>query len=199
MESKNPMATIQAMVKAPKNQFNSFGKYAYRSAEDIVEAVKPIINPLGFHLTLSDEVILVGERYYIKSTASISNGQLTFSASAFAREEFDKKGMDTAQISGSTGSYSRKYALNGLFALDDTKDPDATNTHGKDQKKVQNEVAKPIEPKIELGEFQEIQTIVNGCINIAQLTELWADMEDYYKVIPSVKDLFTNKKTQLTK
>jgi hypothetical protein len=199
MESKNPMATIQAMVKAPKNQFNSFGKYAYRSAEDIVEAVKPIINPLGFHLTLSDEVILVGERYYIKSTASISNGQLTFSASAFAREEFDKKGMDTAQISGSTGSYSRKYALNGLFALDDTKDPDATNTHGKDQKKVQNEVAKPIEPKIELAEFQEIQTIVNGCINIAQLTELWADMEDYYKVIPSVKVLFTNKKTQLTK
>lgn len=197
--SKNPMAEIQAMVKAPKNQFNSFGKYAYRSAEDIVEAVKPIINPLGFHLTLSDEVILVGERYYIKSTASISNGEHTFSASAFAREEFDKKGMDSAQISGSTGSYSRKYALNGLFALDDTKDPDATNTHGKDQKKVQNEAPKPIEPKIELGEFQEIQTIVNACTNIAQLTELWADMEDYYKGISTVKDLFTNKKTQLTK
>jgi len=198
MESKNPMATIQAMVKAPKNQFNSFGKYAYRSAEDIVEAVKPIINPLGFHLTLSDEVILVGERYYIKSTASISNGTLTFSASAFAREELDKKGMDTAQISGSTGSYSRKYALNGLFALDDTKDPDATNTHGKEQKKVQNEVPKAIEPKIELNEFQEIQTIVNASSSMGELSQLWADLEDYYKVIPSVKDLFTNRKKQLS-
>jgi hypothetical protein len=198
MESKNPMATIQAMVKAPKNQFNSFGKYAYRSAEDIVEAVKPIINPLGFHLTLSDEVILVGERYYIKSTASISNGTLTFSASAFAREEHDKKGMDTAQISGSTGSYSRKYALNGLFALDDTKDPDATNTHGKEQKKVQNEVPKAIEPKIELNEFQEIQTIVNASSSMGELSQLWADLEDYYKVIPSVKDLFTNRKKQLS-
>jgi hypothetical protein len=196
--SKNPMAEIQAMVKAPKNQFNSFGKYAYRSAEDIVEAVKPIINPLGFHLTLSDEVILVGERYYIKSTASISNGEHTFSASAFAREELDKKGMDTAQISGSTGSYSRKYALNGLFALDDTKDPDATNTHGKEQKKVQNEVPKAIEPKIELNEFQEIQTIVNASSTMGELSQLWADLEDYYKSIPSVKDLFTNRKKQLS-
>lgn len=197
MKNENPMATIQAMVKAPKNQFNSFGKYAYRSAEDIVEAVKPIINPLGFHLTLSDDVVMIGDRYYIKSTASISNGTLTFSASAFAREEHDKKGMDSAQISGSTGSYSRKYALNGLFALDDTKDPDATNTHGKEQKKVQVEVAKPIEPKIESHVFQEIQKIVGSASTIGELSQLWTDLEDYYKEISSVKELFTLRKTQL--
>jgi len=105
--------------------------------------------------------------------------------------------MDSAQISGSTGSYSRKYALNGLFALDDTKDPDATNTHGKEQKKVQNEVAKPIEPKIESHVFQEIQQIVGSASTIGELSQLWADLEDYYKEITSIKELFTTRKTQL--
>lgn len=125
----NELAKIQAAVKAPKGQFNSFGKYKYRSCEDIIEAVKPIINPKGFYLILSDEIVEIGGRFYIKATASISNGTETFSSSAFAREEESRKGADGAQITGAASSYARKYALNGLFAIDDTRDSDATNTH----------------------------------------------------------------------
>lgn len=125
----NTLAKIQAAVKAPKGQFNSFGKYKYRSCEDIVEAIKPVINPLGFYLTLSDEIVNIGERFYIKATATVSNGEEGFSVSAFAREEENKKGMDGAQVTGAASSYARKYALNGLFAIDDTKDADATNDH----------------------------------------------------------------------
>lgn len=123
------LAKLQSLIKAPKGQFNAFGKYKYRSCEDIVEAVKPIINKAGYHLTLSDEVVEVGGRVYIKATATLSNGTNTYQSTSFAREEETKKGMDAAQITGSASSYARKYALNGLFAIDDTKDSDATNKH----------------------------------------------------------------------
>lgn len=131
------LSKIQNEVKAPKGQFNSYGKYRYRSAEDIVEAVKPVINSYGYYLTLNDEIVLIGNRYYIKATATLSNGQETFTASAFAREEETKKGMDGSQITGAASSYARKYALNGLFAIDDTKDSDATNTHDKEHDNVE--------------------------------------------------------------
>jgi len=128
------LAKIQALVKAPKGQFNNFGKYKYRSCEDIVEAIKPVINPLGFALTLSDEVILIGQRFYIKATATLTDGNEMYTATAFAREEEAKKGMDGSQITGASSSYARKYALNGLFAIDDTKDADSINT-GKEELK----------------------------------------------------------------
>jgi len=123
------LAEIQALIKAPKGQFNSFGKYKYRSAEDILEAVKVVINPLGYWITLADELIQVGERYYIKATATLTDGTNNYHSTAFAREEESKKGMDGSQVTGASSSYARKYALNGLFAIDDTKDSDATNTH----------------------------------------------------------------------
>jgi hypothetical protein len=123
------LSKIQSLVKAPKGQVNKFGNYKYRSCEDIVEAVKLVINPLGYYLTITDEIVSIGERIYVKATATLSNGEYTFTASAYAREEETKKGMDAAQITGSASSYARKYALNGLFAIDDTKDADATNTH----------------------------------------------------------------------
>jgi hypothetical protein len=126
------LAKIQSLVKAPKGQFNKFGNYKYRSCEDIVEAVKVVINPLGFYLTLMDEIVLIGTRVYVKATATLSNGEQTYTATAYAREEETKKGMDGAQVTGAASSYARKYALNGLFAIDDTKDADATNTHDKD-------------------------------------------------------------------
>lgn len=127
------LAEIQALVKAPKGQFNSFGKYKYRSAEDIMESVKPVINPLGYWLIVSDEVVLIGTRFYVKATATLTNGTNTYTSTAYAREEESKKGMDGSQITGSSSSYSRKYALSGLFALDDNKDADATNTGGSDE------------------------------------------------------------------
>ena len=128
------LAKIQALVKAPKGQFNNFGKYKYRSCEDIVEAIKPVINPLGFALTLSDEVVLIGQRFYIKATATLTDGNEMYTATAFAREEEAKKGMDGSQITGASSSYARKYALNGLFAIDDTNDADSINT-GKEELK----------------------------------------------------------------
>ena len=124
------LVKIQAELKAPKNQVNSFGKYKYRSAEDIIEAVKPILNKYETALIVSDEVVQVGDRIYIKATATLLDlMDFNISVSGWAREEDVKKGMDAAQITGSASSYARKYALNGLFAIDDTKDSDATNDH----------------------------------------------------------------------
>jgi len=117
---------IQNELKAPKGQFNAFGKYRYRSAEDIIESVKPILFKHGYCLIITDEMVEVGGRVYVQSTARISNGESVFSAVGFAREEENKKGMDCSQITGAASSYARKYALNGLFAIDDTKDADSS-------------------------------------------------------------------------
>lgn len=127
------LSLIQSQIKAPKGQFNKFGNYKYRSCEDIVEAAKPVLHKYGFALVITDEIVMIGNRFYIKATASITNGTEFFSACGYAREEEIKKGMDGSQITGAASSYARKYALNGLFAIDDTKDADATNTHGKEQ------------------------------------------------------------------
>ena len=123
------MKDIQAELKAPKGQFNSFGKYKYRSCEDIVEAAKPVLFKHGCHINLSDDMVQVGERIYVKAVATVFKGDVVIGTStAFARESFDKKGMDDSQITGTASSYARKYALNGLFAIDDTKDAD-TDEH----------------------------------------------------------------------
>ena len=129
---------IQQKLKAPKNQTNAFGKYKYRSCEDILEAVKPLL-PKGFVLLLSDEVVCVGDKNYVKSTVSIDtlyteDNENTVKSTAYAREAESQKGMNDSQLTGSTSSYARKYALNGLFAIDDTKDSDATNKHDKEEK-----------------------------------------------------------------
>ena len=121
------LVAIQSELKAPKGQFNAFGKYNYRSAEDILEAVKPLLKKNGCKLTIMDEIVLIGERYYVKAIATISDGTQSLSVCAFAREEDEKKGMDASQVTGAASSYARKYAMNGLFAIDDTKDADALN------------------------------------------------------------------------
>jgi hypothetical protein len=126
------LITIQNKLKAPKGQFNSFGKYNYRNCEDILEAVKPLLLETNTYLTLSDEIVHIGERYYVKATAMLYGpDEALFVTTAYAREEDSKKGMDGAQITGAASSYARKYALNGLFCIDDTKDADTTNDHGK--------------------------------------------------------------------
>lgn len=122
---------IQRELKAPKGQTNSFGKYKYRSLEDILEALKPIMSKHKCFLVINDEIVLVGDRYYVKATATLHSDEgQSISSTALAREDIDKKGMDLSQLTGATSSYARKYALNGLFAIDDTKDADATNEHG---------------------------------------------------------------------
>lgn len=124
------LAEIQEHLNAPKNQYNSFGKYKYRSCEDILEGVKPLLK--GLFLSISDEIVLIGDRYYVKATAIITDGENSHSASAIAREEENKKGMDAAQVTGATSSYARKYCLNGLFGIDDSKDAD-TDEHKQQQ------------------------------------------------------------------
>ena len=128
-------------MKAPKGQTNKFGGYRYRSAEDILEALKPLLGEWGCSLVIQDDMVEVGGRVYVKATANLIDNETesVLSTSAFAREAETKKGMDDAQITGSASSYARKYALNGLFAIDDTKDPDATNTHGKDRSQAVNQ------------------------------------------------------------
>ena len=116
---------IQQELKAPKGQYNSFGKYHYRSCEDIVESVKPLLAKHGVQLTLTDDIVMVGDRIYVKATATLCDEKgVSETATAFAREPEQKKGMDESQITGTASSYARKYALNGLFLIDDTKDPD---------------------------------------------------------------------------
>lgn len=124
---------IQEELKAPKNQFNKFGNYAYRSCEDIYNAVKPLLAKYGLVLTLTDELVMIGERYYIKATATLQENAILYIKNvAYAREEETKKGQDGSQITGASSSYARKYALNGLFLIDDVRDSDTTNTHGKE-------------------------------------------------------------------
>lgn len=120
------LMAVQAELKAPKNQHNSFGKYDYRSAEDIIEAVKPLLKDNGLFLNMSDEIVLIGDRYYVKATVKVVDvvtGE-SVQTSALAREAAQKKGMDESQVTGTASSYARKYALNGLFAIDDNRDAD---------------------------------------------------------------------------
>jgi len=146
---------VQQELKAPKNQKNNFGGYNYRSCEDIFEAVKPLLEKEKLTLRVTDELVLIGDRYYIKATAILSDGKETIENVAYAREEETKKGMDGSQITGASSSYARKYALNGLFLIDDVKDSDSTND-GSEKPKVEikkvtpkkavtTEVAKPVE------------------------------------------------------
>ena len=127
MEAKTlqqKLIEIQVELKAPKSQFNKFGGYNYRNCEDILEAVKPLCAKHEIVPLLSDEIVMIGDRFYIKATAKVTDGKDEIATTAFARESKDKKGMDESQITGSASSYARKYALNGLFCIDDTKDAD---------------------------------------------------------------------------
>lgn len=129
MKLKEKLRKIQVELKAPKSNRNDFGKYNYRSCEDILEAVKPLLDKYDCTLSIKDDIVLIGDRYYIKAEATLSSGDESMTGTAFAREDESKKGMDASQVTGATSSYARKYALNGLFLIDDSKlepvaDPD---------------------------------------------------------------------------
>lgn len=146
------LMTIQSKLVAPKNQFNKFGNYKYRSCEDILEALKPLLRETKTTLTINDDIVLVGDRIYVKATAVLSDceSDSVVSNSAFAREPESKKGSDDSQVTGATSSYARKYALNGLFCIDDTKDADATNTHDKEDSKTETTNKKASAKQVEI-------------------------------------------------
>lgn len=169
------LLAVQDELKAPKSQYNNFGRYAYRNAEDIVEAVKPLLKKHGVLLTLSDEVVVIGERTYIKAAAKvtdINDFEKSIEVNAFAREPETKKGMDESQITGAASSYARKYALNGLFAIDDTKDADNMHNPDKTVKLADEEELKSLKTQI-----IKICTTVGGQKN----EELMATLKNFTK------------------
>lgn len=147
---------IQKALKAPKNQYNSFGKYKYRNCEDILEAVKPLLGDSTLYI--SDEIVEIGGRVYVKATATFNDGKEVIKVSAFARESEIKKGMDDSQITGATSSYARKYALNGLFLIDDTKDADTMDNSKEDKKVVKLATKEQVE---KLKKIDDIPAMLN--------------------------------------
>jgi len=142
------LVKIQKELKAPKNQYNSFGKYHYRSCEDILEAIKPLLSENGLFMMIGDEIIEVAGNAYVKATVTITDGVKDFTVTALAREAQEKKGMDPSQMTGTASSYARKYALNGMFLIDDTKDAD-TDEH---KSQVIKQVSKPTAQDIPSGD-----------------------------------------------
>lgn len=178
------LLAVQSELKAPKGQYNSFGKYKYRSCEDIVEAVKPILAKYKSLILLNDEIVEVSGRFYVKATARFldcENGD-SMDVSAYAREDESKKGMDGAQVTGATSSYARKYALNGLLAIDDTKDADATNTHGKDEPAlpvhVCNRCKQTIEAKKHNGKMYSAECIAENAMKAFGQELCWGCMNE---------------------
>ena len=171
------LIAIQSELKAPKSQFNKFGGYKYRKAEDILEAVKPLLAKQKCTLTITDDVVLIGNRIYVKATATIKNEKGEFeTTTGWAREEETKKGMDGSQITGASSSYARKYALNGLFAIDDNADSDATNDlqHQAAQQQTQTlhptaqaaqAVQQPATPQYHTNDLNEGLAYLSRCVN----------------------------------
>ena len=190
------LAEIQRTLNAPKNQYNSFGKYKYRSCEDILEGVKPLLN--GLFLSISDEVVLIGDRYYVKATATITDGDVSHTATALAREEESKKGMDSAQVTGATSSYARKYCLNGLFGIDDSKDAD-TDEHKNQQQaaKLQQQSKPKPSPQDVLKAFTEA---AGKKATLAELQEAfkkaWTMLEGTAEQA-TAKDVYEIRKSEL--
>lgn len=162
MEIMNKLQMIQQELQAPKGLYNDFGNYAYRSCEGILEAVKPLLQKANCVIVMSDSLEYVGNRYYIKASAKLIDcgDDSSYEVCAYAREEDSKKGMDSSQITGASSSYARKYALNGLFAIDDNKDSDTTNTGDTESKKVVKVVSKSAEEK---APEQAIDTVNCKC------------------------------------
>lgn len=167
----NKIAKIQQTLKAPKNQYNKFGGYYYRNCEDILESVKPLLGDLI--LTINDEIVQIGNRYYVRATATITDGEHEQSATAYAREEESKKGMDASQVTGSTSSYARKYACNALFCIDDTKDADS------DEQPKPVQPQKPTQPKLPYPPTNVIAEI-NACKKIPDIAAVLRKYQQTY-------------------
>jgi len=182
---------IQSALKAPKGQKNSFGNYKYRSCEDILEALKPLLAEQKCHLTVSDEIMNIGDRYYVKAEAMIRNEEgVFFITTAYAREPAEKKGMDSAQITGATSSYARKYALNGLFAIDDTKDADTMDNS--------KEPAVKKEPGFKMPSRASLNKTLLACKIIEEVSSVQVRFLFTCKLIDNVMEKYTNKQGEKT-
>ena len=184
---------IQSELKAPKNQLNKFGNYKYRSCEDVLEALKPLLRAYGMILTITDQVYEIGSITYIEATAKIVDKENNFvEVKAQAGIDINQKGMSIAQCFGASSSYARKYALNGLFLIDDTKDADATNTHESAQKGTNKAIATP-EQSLELAEIIKAIKKANSKEDLALL---WDSLDESEQ--KQTKAIFTRRKQELS-
>lgn len=179
MSTIEKLLAVQAELKAPKGQYNSFGKYKYRSCEDILEAVKPLLKKHEASITISDELVQIGNRIYVKATATFWNadgtGGVNIENTAFAREPDTKKGMDDSQVTGTASSYARKYALNGLLLIDDTKDADTDENRNERENRAKKQKEQPKQEEVEdrTGEpaYPTEETMVNDLLAVASKSE----------------------------
>lgn len=197
---REKLLTVQNELKAPKGRKNSFGNYNYRSAEDILEAVKPLLHEYGLAQTISDEVLTIGERVYVKATVTLYDTEKddTLTTSAFAREAEAKKGFDESQLTGSTSSYARKYALNGMYAIDDTQDADGYNgapTKTDMTEKIEKVTEKEVLELIEIGKKkgQDEEALKLGALKYYRVNDLrklpkksLAELKEKIKKLPDV-------------
>ena len=180
MSLQKKIVSVQSKLKAPKGQFNNFGKFNYRSCEDILEAVKPLLADEGLQQTISDKIVHVGDRYYIEATVTVTDGENDLSVTALAREAKSKKKMDSSQITGTASSYARKYALNGLWLIDDTKDAD---TDAYNKKKT------PKKPVLQPGTDRwkkAIDHLAGGKVKLSEVKSKY-DVKDLDKLIAESK------------
>lgn len=190
MSISKTLVAIQSELKAPKNQYNSFGKYKYRSAEDILEAVKPLLKAHNANLYMSDEIIAVADRIYLKTTATFTDAEGNeIKTSACARESLDKKGMDDSQITGTASSYARKYCLNGLFLIDDTKDADT------DEYKKQTDA-----PERKAPTFDEIREHIKTLDNNFKINTYAKEIAPYFtseKQKAIISQIFSDRRAEI--
>lgn len=182
------LINIQSELKAAKTHWNAFSKYYFRSAEDILESVKPLLKSNNCYLTLSDEIVEIGARYYVKATATLKSGEDSVSVTAYAREEEVKKGYDCAQITGAASSYARKYALNGLLCIDDARDPDNEDNT---QQKTPSKAKAPDDIESDLKQAKEA---IDKCKNAKDLLEVWNTFTNLQGVAEFKKALSDGKK-----
>lgn len=198
-EFYSSLIKVQATLNAPKGQFNSFGKYNYRSCEDIMGAVKPLLAEHGLVQFVSDEIVLIGDRYYVKATVTVTNGTDSHSVSALARESLTKKGMDDAQVTGSTSSYARKYALNGMYNIDDSKDADTNEFRQQATNNAQNQVKTAVIDfdKI-LGEFTNKASGANEQSLKAAFGDAWKKLSQSKQHQDKAKEAYDLRLSELT-
>ena len=200
-EFYSKLIKVQATLNAPKGQRNTFGNYNYRSCEDIMGAVKPLLAEHGLVQFVSDEIVMVGDRFYVKATVTVTDGKTTHEVHGFARESLAKKGMDDAQVTGSTSSYARKYALNGMYNIDDTKDADTNEYRQQAQQKANNSVKQQATGFNPDDALNKAMSAVSAA-DMNTLTALWnqygKDLKSYPDQLEELKGACSARRKELT-
>lgn len=188
---------VQSTLNAPKGQFNSFGKYNYRSCEDIMGALKPLLAAEGLFQFISDSVEVIGDRHYLKATVTVTDGEMSVSNSAFAREDEQKKGMDGSQVTGASSSYARKYALNGMWNIDDSKDADTNEFREQQAKQAKQDVKQQNKPQLDLLSGQTLNAATQWLSEGMTVEHVVEKLQTKYtlsqSVVQTIKDLSEGK------